>query len=242
MSSGVSVDLSVILPAYNERDNIGPVLDEAVPVLEGLGLAWEILVIDNHSADGTPEVVRRYAAAEPRIRLIVHDRNRLYSGSCQTGMRASLGRYVAIMNSDCQYTAADLPRFLEAVRGGANLVFGWRRRRRDPWPRKVVSWVFNRLARLRLGVRLHDLNVGLCMFDRAFLEDAPIRHSINMANPELWVRARQRHLAVGEIEVRHFHRRAGRSSHNFLRLFGLFRQVDAYFAALARELAGEEAA
>jgi glycosyltransferase involved in cell wall biosynthesis len=236
MAKPATVDLSLVLPAYNERDNIGIVLDEAVPVLEHLGLSWEILVIDNHSSDGTPDVVRPYQGAEPRLRLIVHGQNRLYSGSCRTALEESRGRYVAIMNTDCQHTAADLPRFLEKMRAGANLVFGWRKRRRDPVLRKAMSWVFNRLARFWMGVEVRDLNVGMCMFDRAFMAGARIRHTINMANPELWVCARRQGLVVAETEVRHFRRRHGRTSHDFKRLFRIFKEVNAYFADLGREL------
>src|SRR5205807_1483441 len=127
-------------------------------------------------------------------RLIVHESNRLYSGSCKTGMAASRGRYVVVMNTDRQHTAEDLPAFLNALESGANLVFGFRKQRRDPWPRKVVSWVFNKLARMRLGVPVRDLNVGMFAFDRTFINGAVIRHTINMDNPELWVRAKQRNL------------------------------------------------
>jgi dolichol-phosphate mannosyltransferase len=234
------VEVSLVLPAYNEQANIAAVLAESVRALEALGRPWEVLVIDNHSADDTAGVVARFARAEPRVRLIRHERNRLYAGSCRTGMREARGRYVAIMDSDGQFTAADLPRFLSRLEGGANLVFGWRRRRRDPLGRKLVSWVFNALGRLWLGFPLHDLNVGLRMFDRRFLAVAEVRHALNMANPELYVRARRAGLVLGEVEVRHFERRGGKTSHDLRRLVALFCNVNRYFRALRAELRSPE--
>jgi glycosyltransferase involved in cell wall biosynthesis len=193
-------------------------------------------VVDNHSSDGTPEVVRAVARDEPRLRLIVHEQNRYYSGSCRTALAESRGRYVAIMDSDGQFTAADLPRFLKALEGGANLVFGWRRRRRDPWTRKAMSLVFNGMARAWLDFPLHDLNVGLRMFDRRFIECADIRHVLNMANPELFVRARNAGCVVTEVPIRHRERTRGQTCHQFRKLLGLFLNVHRYFRALHREL------
>jgi glycosyltransferase involved in cell wall biosynthesis len=233
-SSGPEV--SLVLPCYNERDNIAGVLAGAIGALERLGRSWEILVVDNHSGDGTPEVVRAVAAGEPRVRLIVHDSNRLYSGSCRTALRESRGRYVAVMDSDGQFSADDLPRFLERLEGGANLVFGWRKRRHDPVARKALSLVFNLLARLWLRYPFHDLNVGLRMFDRRFVAAADIRHAINMANPELYVRARQAGLALAEVPVRHAARAKGQTSHNFRKLFRLFLTVNRYFQELKKDL------
>jgi glycosyltransferase involved in cell wall biosynthesis len=230
------VEVSLVLPAYNEQDNIALVLADSVRALEALGRPWEVLVIDNHSGDDTAGVVARFAHGEPRVRLIRHECNRLYSGSCKTGMQQARGRYVAIMDSDGQFTAADLPRFLARLEGGANLVFGWRRRRRDPLGRKLISVVFNMLGRLWLGFELHDLNVGLRMFDRRFLAVADVRHAMNLANPELYVRARRAGLVLAEVEVQHFERTRGQTSHDLRRLVALFRHVNRYFRALRREL------
>src|SRR4051794_29192986 len=91
-------DISLVLPAYNEQGNICRVIEGSVRALEELGLPWEIIVIDNHSSDGTAREVRQAMRAEPRIRLVVHEENRLYSGSCRTALAESRGHYVAIMD------------------------------------------------------------------------------------------------------------------------------------------------
>ncbi len=235
-----SPEITLVLPAYNEQDNIGSVLANSIASLERLGRTWEILVVDNHSSDNTSGVVRALVQEEPRIRLIVHDTNRLYSGSCQTALRESRGRYVAIMDSDGQFTADDLPRFLEKLQRGANLVFGWRQQRHDPLIRKVMSLVFNALAKFWLGFPFHDLNVGLRMFDRKFLEKASIVHALNMANPELYARARQANLVLDEVPIRHFARTRGKTSHNLFKFVQLFLLVNRYFRSLQREIKAPE--
>ena len=77
-----SPDITLALPAYNEGQNIAKVLDDCVAALTELGRSWEILVVDNHSSDDTAARVREYAARQAGVRLIVHDANRMYSGSC----------------------------------------------------------------------------------------------------------------------------------------------------------------
>jgi glycosyltransferase involved in cell wall biosynthesis len=236
MSASTVPEISLALPCYNESAIIGDVVRRSAAALERLGHSWELLVIDNHSSDGTPERVREAASGEPRIRLLVHDTNRLYSGSCRTALAEARGRYVAIMDSDGQFTADDLPRFLGALQAGANLVFGWRQKRHDPLARKAMSFIFNLLARVYLGFDLNDLNVGLRACDRRFLHCAEIRHAINMANPELFVSARRAGLTIAEVPVTHAPRDGGRSCHEFGKLWRLFLKVNAYFLDLRRRL------
>ena len=236
ISCGARPRLTLALPCYNERDNIAGVLAASMATLTRLGMSWEILVVDNCSSDGTPDIVRSVAHVEPRVRLIVHDRNRFYSGSCATILREARGELIAIMDSDGQFTAEDLPDMMSALAGGASLVFGWRRVRHDPLSRKLMSWVFNRLARWHLGFRLHDLNVGIRMLDRRLADVARIEHELNMANPELYTRARAAGLAVAEVPVTHAQRTRGNTCHDFRKLGKLLLTVLGYFRSLRRDL------
>jgi glycosyltransferase involved in cell wall biosynthesis len=231
-------DITLALPCFNERDNIARVVEQSIRDLESLGRTWELIVIDNHSSDGTPEQILPIVERDRRVRLVVHEANRFYSGSCRTALAEARGRYVAIMDSDGQFSAADLPRFLRALEDGANLVFGWRKVRHDPAPRKVMSWVFNRMAGYYLDSHLHDLNVGIRMFDRRFIAAADIKHRLNLANPELYIRARLAGLAVAEVEASHFPRDKGQSCHSVLRLYQTFAKVRRYFRELRAELNG----
>lgn len=231
-----SIEITLALPAYNESENLASVLDDSIAALEDLGKTWELLVIDNFSSDDTADVAQAYADKDSRIRVIRHDRNRLYSGSCATAIREAKGDYVAIMDSDGQALAADLPLFFACLDGGANLVFGWRKERKDPFSRLAISAVFNWLGKLKLRFPFHDLNCGYRVFDRTFVDVADISHEVNLANPELYVRAVNAGLAMDEVAIEHLPRAGGDSSHDFLRSWKLFRDVNRHFSALRKEL------
>ncbi len=231
-----TIEVTLALPAYNESENISSVLDASIRALESLGTTWEVIVIDNFSSDNTTEVAQTYADRDPRVRVIRHDRNRLYSGSCATAIREANGNRVAIMDSDGQALAVDLPLFMERLDNGANLVFGWRKERNDPFSRLAISAVFNWLGKFKLKFPFHDLNCGYRVFDRAFLEVAEIKHEINLANPELYVRAYNAGLTVDEVAIQHLPRAGGDSSHDFLRSGKLFVNVYRYFSALRKEM------
>lgn len=228
-------EISLVLPCSNESTTITQVARESIEILEVLGRPWELIVVDDHSSDDTAERVRQLASSEPRVRLIVHETTRHYSGACRTALAEARGRHVAIMDANGQLTARNLPRFLEALESGANLVLGWRRRRHDPLPRKVLSRIFNQLARHYLHFPLHDLNAGLCMFDRRFMAVAAIRHTFEMATPELYVCARKAGLRIAEVPVTHF--AGGRASSTRPRdLWRGMRRVVAYLRSLRRDL------
>ena len=231
-----STDITLALPAYNEGQNIAKVLNDCVAALADMGRSWEILVIDNHSSDDTAARVREYAAQQAGIRLIIHDVNRMYSGSCRTAMQEARGAFIAIMDSDGQMDPRDLKTFLTQMDNGCGIVFGWRKERHDPLFRLGISLFFNALGRWRLGFPLHDLNCGIRMFTRKFCDAAEIRNSINMVNPELYVRARQGNFRIGEVEVRHKERKAGKTSHDLFKLWKIFRDVDCYMRALGQDL------
>lgn len=228
-------EISLVLPAYNEAGNIATVLSSSVQTLDRMGETWEILVVDNNSSDRTAEIVEQFSKGEPRVRFLRHDRNRLYSGSCATGLENGRGKFVAIMDSDGQVVAEDLPKFLARLRGGENIVFGWRKDRNDPLFRKIMSRIFNLLGKLWLDCTLHDLNCGFRMCDRKFLSLSKIRQSINMVNPELYVLAKRAQLNIGEVEVQHFERKQGTTSHNLFKFWEVFLKVNRYM----RELHGD---
>jgi len=227
--------ITLALPCYNEAENIVTVMQASILELEKLGRPWELIIIDNHSSDGTAAAVREFMRAEPRVRLFVHTENRLYSGSCATALREAQGELIAIMDSDGQFSAVDLPQMMAQLAAGSNLVMGWRKERHDPVSRKMMSAVFNLMGKLWLGYPLHDLNCGIRMFDRKFAAVAEIRHRINMVNPEMYVRAYNAGLKMTEVVITHAERTKGQTSHDFTKSYLIFKLVNTYFRALRSE-------
>jgi glycosyltransferase involved in cell wall biosynthesis len=231
-----TIDVTLALPAYNEEGNIVKVLAKSIKFLSSIDKTWEIIVIDNHSSDRTPQLIRDFIQKESRVRLVVHDENRFYSGSCATALREAKGQFVAIMDSDGQFSANDLSKFINKLENGANLVFGWRHNRHDPQMRLITSAIFNFLGKIWLKYPLHDLNCGIRMFDRKFIEVAQIKYRINMSNPEFYVRAKLAGLKIDECEASHAERLAGVTSHNFFKSWQIFVVVNKYFMALRKEM------
>ncbi len=228
--------ITLALPAYNEQANIVKVLDDSVKSLCNVCNSWEILVIDNCSNDNTSLLVENFALKVSGVRLIRHDENLLYSGSCATAIKEAKMDYIAIMDSDGQFVATDIQKFINKLKSGANFVNGWRRKRNDPVLRLLASMLFNAMGRYWLKCPLNDLNCGIRMFDRKFLEVAVIKHRINMSNPELYTRAKLSGLKIDEVEIEHHERFGGTTSHNFLKSIALLFQVNKYMKSLSNEL------
>ncbi|QGJ69059.1 Hypothetical protein PBC10988_7240 [Planctomycetales bacterium 10988] len=229
-------EISLVLPAYNEQDNILNVIETSCQHLEQINRSWELIVVDNCSSDKTAELVQSIVDQRDNVRLIVHDENRYYSGSCQTALNESRGKWIAIMDSDGQFSAADLPLFIEKLQAGANLVFGWRKKRNDPVFRLFSSSVFNTLGKFWLSIPVHDLNVGIRMFDQKVAEATEFRHRLNMANPELYTRVKIAGLNIDEVVVQHFAREHGHVCHDFSKIWKLFWDVNHYLKTLSQEL------
>lgn len=230
-------EISLILPAYNEEENIATVLQNSVRFLNEMNRPWEIIVIDNCSNDNTAQVALDFASKEAGIKIIKNTTNLLYSGSCNVAIKNAKGKYTAVMDSDGQATAADLPKFIDKLeKEGNNLVFGWRYERHDPKIRLIMSFIFNMLGKIWIQFPFHDLNAGFRMFDRKFANAAAINYKINMVNPELYVRAKKAGLIMDEIKVQHFERNKGKTSHNFIKILNIFLEINKYLHNLRKEL------
>ena len=216
--------LSVVVPAYNEAESL-PALDrELKGALEGLGMPWEILYVDDGSRDGTDRVIRELCAAEPRVRGIVLRRNFGKSAALATGFKAVQGELVATLDADLQDDPAELARLLAALEGGLDLVSGWKVKRLDPWTKTVPSRLFNAVTSLVAGVRLHDFNCGFKLYRREVVDALEVYGELHRFLPAL---AHWRGFRVGEIGVHHRARRFGRSK------FGASRFVNGFLDLLA---------
>src|SRR3984885_6083671 len=121
------MELSVIFPALNESAVIENTLANAVSHLRELGVPFEVIVVDNASTDNTVALVEAFAKQNPEVSVIRHPRNLGYANSNLTGFRKAVGDVVAVADSDGQHTLADIPLFLDKIRGGADVVYGWRK-------------------------------------------------------------------------------------------------------------------
>ncbi len=202
-------ELSVVLPAYNEAENLVAVIEDAGHHLRSLCIDHEIVVVDDGSTDDTQSVLAAISPAEPRLRSVVHPINRGYGAALRTGVEASRGRFILLSDGDGQFRMEDLSS-LWRYRESADVVLGYRNPRHDPFARRMAGWLYNRVfVRAMLGGRFRDVNCGFKLFSRDVLADMELQSTGALISAELLTRARLGGASFVEVAVRHFPRTAG---------------------------------
>ncbi len=192
--------LSIVVPLYNEEENL-PALDgEIRAALAPLGLAYEVLYVDDGSTDGSLAALRSLAAADPRIRILRHRKNAGQSAGLASGFRAARGELVATLDADLQNDPADLPRLLAKLDEGWDVVSGVRRNRRDSRVRRVSSRIANGVRNWATDEAITDVGCSLKAYRARFLAHLPMFGGMHRFLPTLvrWNGAR-----VTELEVNH---------------------------------------
>ncbi len=208
------MDLSVVIPARDEAANLEPLLVEIGCVLGGR-LAYEVIVVDDGSADGTARDLARARAANPRLRVLRHDRHLGQSAALAAGVRAARASWVVTLDGDGQNDPADILRLLAARdapgrRPDLRLICGWRRRRRDGPLRRVSSRAANAFRAAVLRDHTPDTGCGLKLFRRDVFLALPAFDHMHRFLPAL---VRRDGGSVLFVEVRHRPRRHGRSKY-----------------------------
>ncbi|HSS44313.1 MAG TPA: glycosyltransferase family 2 protein [Thermoanaerobaculia bacterium] len=229
--------LGIAFLAYNEEELIAKTVAEAVSALSAIpGLDWRLLVVDDGSRDRTGEITDGLAKKDSRVLVVHHQGNKGYAVATETALRNTPGEVVMVVDGDGQHTMADAPKFLAAINAGADVVFGWKKERHDPFLRVVLSKGLNTLSRWVLGSRLHDINGGCRAFRREVARKIEIRHRINFVGDEIFARCRIAGWRVAEVVVRHFPREAGQSIHRPWKMAGTVLRVIRYLFDLREEI------
>ena len=153
--------LSVVIPLYNEADNLDQLHRELSLSLAGLGKTYEILLVDDGSSDGTYQRLCEIEARDPRVRVFRLRRNFGQTAAFSAGFDHVQGEVVVTSDGDLQNDPADIPRLIAKLEEGFDMVCGWRRLRHDPLARRLPSWLANRLISWATRVRLHDYGCSL---------------------------------------------------------------------------------
>ncbi|HZP39525.1 MAG TPA: glycosyltransferase family 2 protein [Methylomirabilota bacterium] len=206
MSEGAP-ELSVLLPAFNEAESLPVLWAELGPILDALARSAEVIFVDDGSADATPDVVRGFRAADPRVRLVRLAANAGLSAALDAGFRRARGHIVVTMDSDLQNDPHDIPRMLAAL-PGYDAVTGWRQQRDDPWLKRVSSRVANRVRNAITGEDVHDSACTLRVIRSGCLPRLPRFRGFHRFVPTL---LRLAGCRVLELPVGHRARRFGAS-------------------------------
>lgn len=210
------IELSVVVPLLNEVQNVIALHDSLTRVLRSHGKRYEILFIDDGSTDGTRDALRRLAAADPRLRVFLFRKNFGQTAAMAQGFTAARGRQVVSMDGDLQNDPADIPRLLERLDAGYDIVCGWRRHRKDAMVTRLLpSMLANQLIRWATGVPIHDTGCSLKAYRSWVVRNLNLYSDMHRFIAALGAGLGAR---ITEVPVRHHPRRYGRSKYGLSRV------------------------
>jgi dolichol-phosphate mannosyltransferase len=206
------MELSVVIPLHNEKESVGPLVEEIHAVLRGI--EYEVICVDDGSSDGTLDQLRLLSSASPRLRILRHSRKSGQSTAIWNGVRHSRSPWIATLDGDGQNDPADIPRLFARVRGvGAgklSCVCGWRRNRRDTLIKRISSRVANQIRSRLLRDNTPDTGCGLKVFNREAFLLLPYFDHMHRFLPALFLRGG---FAIESMEVNHRPRYLGKSKY-----------------------------
>ena len=215
MSSG-DLELSVVIPLYNEEENVQPLYDELNGVLQKLGKTYEVLLVDDGSSDGTFTKLKAIAAADPHVVVVRFRRNFGQTAALSAGIERARGKVIVPMDGDLQNDPADIPKLLEKMEAeGYECVSGWRKNRQDSGtrvlPSKIANWLIGALS----GVRIHDYGCTMKAYKREVIEEVRLYGEMHRFVP---IYAHWQGARVTEMVTNHRARQFGKSKYGFNRI------------------------
>jgi glycosyltransferase involved in cell wall biosynthesis len=205
-----SLDLTLILPVYNERDSLPVLYEKLRAVLDSLGKTWEIVFIDDGSTDGSTEVLCGFQAQDPGVVVAIQRRNFGKSAALAAGFELACGEMIITLDADLQDDPQEIPRLLAKLDEGYDLVIGWKQRRQDPWTKRIPSKIANGATTLVTGLRIHDMNSGLKAYRAACAKHLTLYGDMHRYIPAL---AHHNGYRVTEIPVTHHKRQFGKTKY-----------------------------
>ena len=213
--SPVRVVLSVVVPVYNEVENLEALLEELSAVLLSEPRTFEVIVVDDGSRDGTSELLRKLVVDRAWLRAVFLRRNFGQTAAFDAGFRAASGEIVATIDGDLQNDPRDIPAMIAKLDEGFDMVAGWRRKRSDAMIlRKIPSKIANWMIRKVTGTRIHDLGCSLRLYRREITEELRLYGEMHRF---ISVLADSMGARIAEVEVNHRARRAGTSKYGLKR-------------------------
>jgi dolichol-phosphate mannosyltransferase len=209
------MDLSIVIPARNEAENIAPLVAEIAGALDGK-LTYEVIYIDDGSSDDTAAAVRAVAVTHPAVRLLRHDRSCGQSAAVRSGVKAARAEWIATLDGDGQNDPADIPRLWEMTRAAGSerlLIAGRRTKRRDTWIKRASSRIANAVRAGLLKDATPDTGCGLKLFRRDLFLDLPFFDHMHRYLPALVLREGGKTVSV---PVNHRPRSRGVSNYGTL--------------------------
>jgi glycosyltransferase involved in cell wall biosynthesis len=208
--------VTVIVPLLNEEESLRELAEQLKNSLQRITQSYEVLFIDDGSTDGSFKVLREINARNRRMKAVRFRRNYGKSAAIMVGFQKAQGEYVITMDADLQDDPAEIPNLIKELRGGLDVVSGWKKKRRDPLTKRIPSKFFNFVTGLTTGIKIHDFNCGLKGYKRDVVKSVNVYGELHRYIPALahWLGFR-----IGEIPVNHRPRKFGKTKFGMGRFF-----------------------
>lgn len=210
----MTVEISIVMPVYNEEESVLRTIEEVVTTLERLGRSWEIIAVDDGSRDRSASVLREVNSREPRVKVVSFRANFGQTAAMAAGIQFSSGATVITIDADGQNDPSEIPRLLTEIDNGADLVAGWRKSRQDSISRRLPSRIANWLIANSTGVKLHDYGCSLKAFRSEVIKDVVLIGEMHRMIPIL---VKRNGGDIRELVVNHRPRTAGTSKYGLSR-------------------------
>ena len=228
--------LSVVLPAHNEEGTVESVVDQVHGVLEALGIDYEIILVDDGSIDRTGDIGIGLKARIPKFRLVQHFPNRGYGGALKAGFHAATKDWISFFPADGQFKFDEI-RLLIGRMKDADIVSGFRADRKDVLIRRINAMAWKALVRLLFGRLCRDIDCGFKLFRRRILADLRLEGNGASIDTELLAGAKALGYRIGEVEVTHLPRTAGKATGADLKvILRALRDLPRFRLRLGREI------
>ena len=217
LEAGLGPQVSIVIPVFNEKENVGPLFEEIVAAMTPQGIRFEVLLVDDASTDGTDVELRRISETDSRVKVLRLSRNFGQSAAIQAGFDHARGQVLITLDGDLQNDPADIPGLLAKLESGYDLVAGWRKKRLDKaatrlLPSLVANWLIARLT----GTSIHDNGCTLRAYRRELIEKTKIYAEMHRFLVPVLTLSGARYT---EMVVHHRARQAGTSKYGLSRIW-----------------------
>jgi glycosyltransferase involved in cell wall biosynthesis len=212
-----TISISVFFPCYNEQASVARVAQQAVRVLEGLGADYEVIIVDDGSADETGRIADEIATDNDRIRVIHHEHNLGYGAALQSGFRAARKELVFYTDGDGQFDVNEMPALLPLM-DDYDIVSCYRMNRQDNVIRKINGWLWTKVTGLVFSLKVRDVDCAFKLYRRSIFDRIKMESTGALIDTEILARAVRKGYTITQKGVHHYPRTAGRQTGASLRV------------------------
>ncbi|HET9993913.1 MAG TPA: glycosyltransferase family 2 protein [Candidatus Acidoferrum sp.] len=220
MASESLIRYSIVVPFYNEQENVPPLYMKLTEVMDGVGEPYELVFVDDGSKDDTFKVLSEIYEHDRRVNLVRLRRNFGQTAGLKAGFDFARGEVIISMDGDLQHDPEEIPRFLEKIEEGYDLVSGWRHHRRDHWlmrqvPSRIANWLMAKLS----GIDLHDFGTTFKAYRREIIQEIQLYGELHRFIPAL---ASSTGARIAEVPIENLERKSGKSNYGIGRTIRVF--------------------